>query len=234
MISRKPDRSTGQGLPDFPTYTIPEGAMFLGIPERTLRSWYLGKHPIFKPTVFIGDIPLLSFRDLVDAHIVQAARIYHNVPMVRIRTALQTAEKADLGSHPLQDDRIRIFARCLVHIESDNRGKSTAVTNLSRSGQGGIPQIVDQYMTRVIRDQSGNATALFPWRYWQRGERKRPLEINPDIMSGRLVVAGTRIPVSLIQAEALSKKPLVKIARDFRISVTRVKEALSHIDTKAA
>src|SRR5438477_9509962 len=91
MISRKPSRRSGQELHDFPTYTIPEAAIFLSIPQRTLRSWYLGSKPIFTPPAFVGEVPLLSFRDLVDVHIVQTARIHHKVPMCRIRTALKTA-----------------------------------------------------------------------------------------------------------------------------------------------
>jgi uncharacterized protein (DUF433 family) len=106
--------------------------------------------------------------------------------------------------------------------------------NLSRGGQECIPDVIHLYTHRVVKDSQGNALALFPWRFWQRDKRKRPVTIDPSVMSGRLVVAGTRIPVALIQAEAHSKKPIARIARDFRISVARVKEALSHFDTKAA
>ena len=91
VLRNKPIRHSGQDLRDFPTYTIPEAAISLGIPERTLRSWYLGANPIFSAPALVGKkkVPLLSFRDLIDVHIVKAARTYHNVPMSRIQSALR-------------------------------------------------------------------------------------------------------------------------------------------------
>ncbi len=234
VINRKPSRQPGQDPRDLPTYAIPEAALFLGIPERTLRSWFAGPQAIFTPAVF-GRIPLLSFRDLVDAHIVQVARRYHAVPLSRIKAAIETARnEPGATEHPLQDAGIRVFARQLVRIEPGRGKRKRTVVNLSRYGQRAIPEIVELYTSRIVRDEYGSPITIYPWRFWERDKRKRPISIQPDVMSGRLVVAGTRIPVSLLKAEALSGKTVKSIARSYRLPKKRVEEALSHFDTKAA
>ena len=233
VLKRKPVLNAGEDLRDLPTYTIPEAALSLGIPERTLRSWYFGSNPIFDPPALIGKIPLLSFRDLVDVHIVQMARKYHDVPMSRIKSALETAR--DHGTnHPLQDDRIRIFARCLVLVEPGRGRRKRVILNLSKHGQTGIPQVVDLYTRRISKDNHGSPIGLYPWRLWKHDDRRRPVAIHPNVMSGRLVVAGTRIPVTLLKAEVLAGKSPKQLAKDYRLPTMRVEEALSHFDTKAA
>lgn len=234
VIHGKPVRHPDQDLRDLPTYTIPEAAIFLGIPERTLRSWYLGEDRIFNPSAVLGEIPLLSFRDLVDSHIVQIARRLHKVPMPRIRTAVKLAQQGGYGDHPLQDKGIRIFARHILHVvPGRGRRKGTAV-NLSRYGQTAIPEVVKLYTRRIVKDTKGTPIGLHPWRFWQKDARRRPVAIYPNVMSGRLVVEGTRIPVTLLHAEVESGKTPEQLAQAYRLSVTRVNEALSHFDTKAA
>lgn len=236
MLRNKPIRQPGQDLRDFPTYTIPEAAISLGIPERTLRSWYLGVDPIFSPPALVGKkkIPLLSFRDLIDVHIVQTARTYHKVPMSRIQSALETARLEGDNPHPLQDQRIRIFAKYLVRVEPGAGRRKRAVVNLSRHGQTGIPEVVELYTRRIDKDRHGHPIGLFPSRLLGRDDRKRPVAMHPDVMSGRLVVTGTRIPVSLLKAETLAGTSIKRLALDYRLPVKRVEEALSHFDTKAA
>jgi uncharacterized protein (DUF433 family) len=230
---RKPVRKAGQDLREFPTYSLPEAASFLGIPERTLRSWFAGVDPILDPAATVGEFPILSFRNLVDAHIVQTARIFHGVPMHRIRTAIETAFQEGQTDFPLQDKNLRIFARCLVRIEPGRGRRKRAVVNLSRSGQTGIPEVVELYTRRVMKDEKGIPIALFPWRHGEIGDRTRPVSIDPNVMSGRLVVRGTRIPVSVLLLES-RRKSAEQLARDYQLTPKVVREALSHFDSKAA
>jgi uncharacterized protein (DUF433 family) len=234
MLTRKPTRHSGDDLRDLPTYSIPEAALYLGIPERTLREWFSGDGPLLEPSGYSGAIPLLSFSNLVDAHIVQAARVHHGVPMGRIRAAIETAQNESSSSHPLQDDNIRIFARYLVRIEPGRGRRKRAVINLSKRGQAGIPEVVDLYTKRIAKDPLGRPVGIFPWRFWQQDERSRPVSIHPNVMSGRLVVSGTRIPVSLLLSETAAGNSPEKLARDYNLSPKVITEALSHLDTKAA
>src|SRR5260370_8244612 len=61
-VKRIPRRSN-QSLLDFPTYTIPEAALYLAIPVRTLRYWVLDR-PVWEIAGGDLDTPLLSFREV--------------------------------------------------------------------------------------------------------------------------------------------------------------------------
>lgn len=233
VLKYKPTKRDGEDSRDLATYTIDEAALFLGMPSGTLRKWFCGVDPLLTPALIVRSFVLLSFRNLVDAHIVQAARNYHKVPMQRIRDALVEAESEAGSKHPLQDKNIKIFARCLVRIEPGRGKRKRSVVNLSLHGQRGIPEVVELYTRRIVVDASGSPIALYPWRHWQTDDTARPVSISPNVMSGRLVVRGTRIPLAVLATEARDRTP-EDLARDFNLSVDLVREALSHFDRKAA
>jgi uncharacterized protein (DUF433 family) len=54
--------------------------------------------------------------------------------------------------------------------------------------------------------------------------------MNPDVMSGRLVLTGTRIPVNILWGRSRAGEDIKKIADDYRIDERQVRQALSHID----
>jgi uncharacterized protein (DUF433 family) len=53
--------------------------------------------------------------------------------------------------------------------------------------------------------------------------------MNPEIMSGRLVVIGTRIPVSVLSEEKRAGNSIAEIARDFGLERDIVEKALTHV-----
>ncbi len=56
--------------------------------------------------------------------------------------------------------------------------------------------------------------------------------MNPNIMSGRLVVAGTRIPVSTLMEGKRSGETIKQIADDYRLDPAVVEKALIHIGVR--
>jgi uncharacterized protein (DUF433 family) len=53
--------------------------------------------------------------------------------------------------------------------------------------------------------------------------------MNPEIMSGRLVVIGTRIPVSVLSEERRAGNSIAEIARDFGLEQDIIEKALTHV-----
>jgi hypothetical protein len=94
---------------DSPAYTIAEAARYLRLPLATLRSWVFGRQyptaegqgeftPLIRPAS--RRPPLLSFSNLIEAHVLRALRTDHGVPVKAVRSALAYAEKGELS--PLQ------------------------------------------------------------------------------------------------------------------------------------
>ena len=94
--------ATATDLRDNPAYTVAEAARYLKLAPATLRSWVLGRHyptaggdghfrPLIRPAS--RQPPLLSFWNLIEAHVLRSLRTEHGVPVQALRQALAYAEK---------------------------------------------------------------------------------------------------------------------------------------------
>ncbi len=84
-------------------YTITEAARYLKLPAATLRSWVVGRaYPIgkehramFQPLIKRAQKhpPLLSFQNLIEAHVLRSLRTDHGVAIGELRKAIKHAEQ---------------------------------------------------------------------------------------------------------------------------------------------
>ncbi|MGH9812790.1 MAG: DUF433 domain-containing protein [Candidatus Acidiferrales bacterium] len=54
------------------------------------------------------------------------------------------------------------------------------------------------------------------------------------MMSGKLVITGTRIPVLVVLERAHSGEDIPDLARDYQLDQKLIRQALAHIESKAA
>src|SRR6266700_588307 len=99
---------------ELPAYSLGEAAHYLRIPPATLRSWVRGRYyeieggkRFFKPVIELPDRELLalSFVNLVEAHVLDAIRREHNIPLPRTRCALDYVKREFASRHPLADQK---------------------------------------------------------------------------------------------------------------------------------
>jgi uncharacterized protein (DUF433 family) len=232
VLSRKPIRKIGEELRGFPTYTIPEAATFLGISPRTMRDWFSGSAAILTASGHIKELPLLSFKDMVEAYALFLLRSEHDFSMQSLRRVLKNLKKHTRAKRPLISEHLRVFRDDLLLERPARAGRERQLVNLSRDGQLALPDIVDVFAKRVLRNSSGKTVAIFPWRLWIEDQESKPVQINPEVMSGRLVVTGTRIPVSILAARRKTESA-EEIARDYNLPVESVTKALIHVEKAA-
>ena len=95
---------------EVPRYALTEVALFLHLPENTLRSWVSGRTfparttegysaPLIAPADHNG--AYLSFYNLIEAHILKSTRRRDEVPMKFIREAIDYVDKQHPSPHPL-------------------------------------------------------------------------------------------------------------------------------------
>ena len=234
MLKSKPYRASGQDLREFPTYTIPEAAAFLGIRPRTLRFWLSGSAPNLQASGSVGNLPLLSFNDAAEAYALFLLRSHYGLSMQSLRRALSNLPKYTKSKRPLIADNLRVLADSLI-LDVLPRDKSNHhVVDLTHGSQLVIPHVADIFASRVLRDSAKRIEVLFPWRDWSTDTKSRPVQIDPSVMSGRPVISGTRIPVAMIQDRARRGQSAEYIANDYGLTVESVTKALQHFDTKAA
>jgi len=229
MLTNKPTRKPRQLIQTVPTYTIPEAAAFLAINQRTLFSWYEGHEPILKASGFYGDIHLLSYRDLEEAYRVYLLRERFGFSLQFLRVSMRNARAMFRSQHPLQRvDAVKEWLQDLIYEQPARGGKPRTVTSLGQHpGQRVIKEVADMFSERI-----DNEGFIFPWRFASTDRTSRPVSINPNIMSGRLVVSGTRIPVIALLESKRSGMKVPEIARDYGLDTETVEKALIHIGVR--
>jgi len=229
MLKNKPARKPGQDIRTLPTYTIPEAAANFALSERTLFSWYEGREPILKPSGQSGAIHLLSYRDIEEAYRLFLLRERFDFTMQFLRESMRNARRMFRSQHPLQ--RADAIKECLKDLVYDRpaRGKTPrTVTSLGQKpGQQLVTEVVDMFAERIV---PGNF--IFPWRFAATDHISRPVSMNPNIMSGRLVVTGTRIPVAVLSGRKRAGESALEIAEDYGLDQSVVEKALTHIGVR--
>jgi len=89
---------------------------------------------------------------------------------------------------------------------------------------------VDQLGKRVVRDGNNGPLQIYPWRLISEADESSPVSLDPEVVSGRLVVTGTRIPVRVLLGKKRAGSSDEEIARSYRISADSVRKALQHIE----
>jgi uncharacterized protein (DUF433 family) len=173
--------------------------------------------------------------DLAEAYIVQILRRVHHFPVRVLRRSLAIAKRETGSEHPLLGSDIRIFAKSLI-LCTPERGQRKSMLDLS-SGVGtqyAIPTVIDAFGKRITFNRQLIPQQLHPWRRLGQDVDSCPVTVDPDIMSGRLVVAGTRIPVSFIAGTRREGRSAEFISKDYDLPLQTIRQALEHFDTKAA
>ena len=232
-VKRIPRRAA-QSLYNFPTYTIPEAALYLAVPTSTLRYW-LKNHPLWKIAEREDRYTLLSFRDIAQAYYIEMARRHFDLTLTQMRDVLIEAAKESRSQYPLLQKNILVHAKHVL-MDKRRRGKSPRrLIDLSRHQQLALPEIVAPLSTRILWDK-GKIVQLFPWRYWtgREEDKTRPVSINPEVMSGRLVITGTRIPVQIVLQRNRDGETVSEIAKDYKLSTSSINQAIKHLVQQAA
>ena len=229
MLRNKPSRRPGQDLRTVPTYTIPEAAEFLAIRPRTMFSWYEGNEPILKASAVCGSIHLLSYRDIEEVYRVYLLRERFQFSLQFLKRSMRNARKMFRSQHPLQRaDAVKECLQDLVYDKPARGNNPRTITSLGQKpGQQSIKEVVDMFAERIEPGEF-----IYPWRFASTDHQSRPVSMNPNIMSGRLVVVGTRIPVNTLLGSKRAGETIQQIANDYNLDPDVVEKALIHIGVR--
>jgi uncharacterized protein (DUF433 family) len=97
-----------------------------------------------------------------------------------------------------------------------------------------MQHVVDLFATRIRRNSTGELEQIYPWRLYKRGDKRRPVTLDPNVMSGRLVITGTRIPARLLLSRKENGERIPALAEDYRIKEAIIEQALRHLGLRKA
>jgi uncharacterized protein (DUF433 family) len=214
---------------DFATYTLAEAARYLRLPAATLRSWVLGRQyptaegsgqfpPLIRPAS--RRPPLLSFANLIEAHVLRSLRTEHGVPVKALRSALAYAEKE------LAIDRLLLRRELCAEAGKVFLDRYGELIELSASGQLAMRRVFDEHLTRVEWDSSKFPVRLYPFLSAVAPSDERPIVIDPRIAFGRPVVLRKAITTSAIAERMDAGETVEDIAADYDLGPSEIEQAI--------
>jgi len=212
-----------------PTYSIPEAAYYLTIPIATLRSWVLGRsyvagngeRRVFRRIIALPrrDTNLLSFFNLVEAHVLRAFRREHKVKLKHIRSSLNYVKREFGAQRPLIEQQFQTDGAGLL---VEHLGK---LIDASADGQIVMKKVVEAHLKRL--EWEGNVVScLYPFTRVNDTNSPRSVLIDPRFSFGRPVLGECRVETAVIAERYKAGDSIDTLASDYACSRLEIEEGL--------
>ncbi len=214
---------------EMPAYGLAEAAHYLRIPIATLRSWVRGRYyptergrQFFKPVIELPDPKLvsLSFVNLVEAHVLDAIRREHNIPLPKVRTALDYVKRHFDSQHPLADHEFQTDGAALL------LSRFEKLIAVSEAGQLAMKEMLAAHLRRVEHDAKGLAARLYPFTRKREADEPKIIVIDPWVSFGRPTIAGTGIATAIVAERYKAGESVDELAHDYDCQRGHVEEAV--------
>jgi uncharacterized protein (DUF433 family) len=218
---------------EVPSYGVMEAGHYLRIPRTTIRDWVSGRiyygqsgERFSRPVIHVPDpaLKLLSFMNLVEIHVLDGIRRKHNIPLEKVRIAVNYLAKQFPSKHPLADqdfqtDGLNLFIQ-----------KFRQLINISQEGQLAMQEILQAHLHRIERDVKGIPVRLYPFtrkrEFVESQLEPKAVVIDPHVSFGRPVLAGTGIPTAVIAERYKAGESVDDLTKDYGRQRLEIEEAI--------
>lgn len=226
--SMKRNAFTDQDLRAHPAYGIPEAAGYLRLPVSTLRAWLLGQHyrvgdqpKFFKPVIEIADRKerQLSFINLVEAFVLAGIRREHEIPLPKVRKAVDYLRRSFDTKRPLADEQ---FETDGIDLFVEKMGSLIGAT---QEGQIQMREIIRDRLKRVHRDPKGvpEKIVLFPAR---SKTESADVVIDPRLSFGRPVLDRFGVRTAILAERFDAGDDIEVLAREYEAPPEAIQNAI--------
>jgi uncharacterized protein (DUF433 family) len=214
---------------DTAAYTVAEAARYLKLPTATLRSWVIGRrypkgegiaqfHPLIRPPS--SRPPLLSFWNLIEAHVLRSLRTEHGISLKDLRQALRYAERR------LEIQRLLLDRRLCTEAGELFLERYGQLINLSASGQLAMRRVFDEHLKRIEWGGSAFPIRLYPFISSSAETPERPIVIDPQIAFGRPIVVSAGVTTQAIADRIDAGEGIDEIATDYDLEHADIERAV--------
>jgi uncharacterized protein (DUF433 family) len=191
-----------------PLYSIDDAARYLRIPSSTIRSL-----TSVEPCI-------LSFMNLVEIHVLRAIHQTHQIQLNKLREALDYLDNTFKIPHPLATEQFRTEGMDLF-VE-----RYGALINASTEEQLALKDEFILHLERIEADDNGLAIKLYPFTRSHEEDSPKSVVIDPRIAFGRLVIANTGIPTSILKERYWAGESIDDLAYDYECDRLLIEEAI--------
>ena len=212
-----------------PAYTLAEGARYLKVPQATIRAWVAGRpYPKAKGFGHSAAIirpagvnpPLLSFWNLIEAHVLRAFRIDHSVSLKALRSAVEYAE------HKLGIQRLLLKPELRTTAGKVFLDRYGELIELSASGQLAMRALLERHLHRVEWDKWKYPIRLYPFVSADSSDLEPRIAIDPQIAFGRPIVQRVAVSTGAIAERIDAGETVGEVAADYGLQPDEVSQAV--------
>ncbi len=233
-MARKRIERTQEDVREYPCYSIEDVAEYIGVPERTLRSWISGysyrtrgggrKAP---PIIMPADPKrnLLSFFNLIEAQVLASTR-ERKISVAKVRRAIEYLREKEGEDRPLLNCIFDTVGQ-QIFVQKLTASSLRHPLNVSRHGQYGFRAILKKYLSRIDRDANGMPTRLYPMKAGKPTQSK-VITIYPFVASGKPSIRKSGINAEVIWLRKREGETIKELARDFKLKPSEIKAAITY------
>jgi len=229
---------TPDEIKTFPAYTLADVARYVGASEPTIRAWFRGRpaasskkgafrRAAVKPILPTGAGPreMLSFLDLIEAHMLFALRKAYNFPLGRVRKAAEYVAS-------LEGSLMLLAHKDFIHDHRDLfLGENQRLLSLTEGGQLADKTILEKGLHQVTFGSDGYVEKFFPN---SKGKPQQDFMVNPSVNFGRLSVARINVGADALFQRVDAGEKIEDIAEDYGATQAEIVEAIRWHERLAA
>jgi uncharacterized protein (DUF433 family) len=169
---------------------------------------------------------MLSFTNLIEAHVLHAIRRVHKIRMSKVREAINAIRDEFESLHPLAEiDLYTEGKNILVRYET--------YVNMSAGKQSEMEAVIGIYVKRIERDK-GRIARFYPFTGKPRvkgpgiEEQPKLVSVDPFVSFGRPVIAGTNIRTEIIAERWWAGDKMDELAEEYKLDRDIVEAAVRY------
>lgn len=223
-------RIQAEQIRQMPLYSPAEAAQFLRLPASTVRAWSFGqaykdaqnRPRRFKSLIDVADAKnrRLSFINLIELSVLSAVRRVHQVPLARVRDAMDYLRKHLPSPHPLADQRFQTDGVDLFVREVGR------LVNISKDGQLEMSTLISRYLRGVERDATGVPIKLYLPRTEPGTNGLSGVVIDPARGFGRPIIDKAGIRTEIVLQRFRAGETIESLADDYAIKQGVIEELI--------
>lgn len=223
------NRPTASDIREMPLYSAAEVGRFLHLPASTERTWAFGQGCKAKsagrrsgPMIGTADRKgrRLWFLNLVELLVLVAIRRHHNVPLQKVRRALNYWKKQSPGPQPLADHQFQTDG-----LDSFIE-KCSKLLNLSRGGHLATKELIQAHLRPVEGDASGGPFKLHLPGADKVDPSNSIVVIDPRFGFGRPVLDIRGVRTEVIVERFQAGETMASLAGDYELPAAVIEDVI--------
>jgi uncharacterized protein (DUF433 family) len=208
---------------DAPAYTVADAARFLHLPYGTLRYWVRGKDS-HAPVIPADAGDYLSFRNLVEAHVLRGLRRRKDFSLPEIRRIVAALAGALHVERPLAHPDLRLYGDRILF---EHGG---VLIEAAPMGQVVMRDVFKAHLERIDFERD-IAVTLYPFARVHAGlpdaSEPKIVRIDPRVQYGRPFV-DPAIRTEVISSRFEAGDSIAELAEDYGCSSGQIEEAVRY------